>query len=432
MTTDRKGITRRAALAGIGGLAMATQLGDLPGLEKRGLARAQQPGRPFPKGIPIKGKAGAGLKPFDAAMIQIMERHGIPGAALAIAKDGKLVLAKGYGWADVAKEVPVEPETLFGLASLSKCFTAAGILKLVEQRKLSLDDPVLDYLKHIRPARGARIDPRLRTVTLRQCLNHSGGWDRAVHGDPVNWEPQICRTYGVRPPLSPAQFIAFAMTLHLNFKPGTDAKYSNVGYIMLGEVIAKVSGQAYDGFVIDNVLKPMGIKRPGLHAFEGKYMAAEALRYLAGSFIPLPPLLFPMIGATGGWTASVVDMARFLTNLDGSRDEPVLSEKTRQLMLEPPPKPLKPRSNGTYFGLGWDSVLVKDKTFGYFKDGSYQGMRTFMKRLPNGVNWVLLYNASMEFDPQDQQIAGNCMNEARKLVEDIDKHPNMDLFKEYP
>ncbi|HKB36260.1 MAG TPA: hypothetical protein VKD72_07380, partial [Gemmataceae bacterium] len=127
----------------------------------------------------------------------------------------------------------------------------------------------------------------------------------------------------------------------------------------------------------------------------------------------------------------VVDLARFLTNLDGSRGEPVLSEKTRQLMLEPPPRPLQPRENGTYFGLGWDSVLVKDRTFGYFKDGSYQGMRTFMKRLPTGVNWALLYNASMEFDPLDMQIAGSTVQEVRKLVESFEKYPDIDLFKEY-
>ena len=105
-------------------------------------------------------------------------------------------------------------------------------------------------------------------------------------------------------------------------------------------------------------------------------------------------------------------MARFLANLDGSRGEPLLSEKARKLMVEPPPKPLKPRENGTYFGLGWDSVTVKDKAYGYFKDGSFQGMRTYMRRLPTGVNWALLYNASMEFDPQDRQIAAGVDNAA--------------------
>jgi N-acyl-D-amino-acid deacylase len=426
--TDRKRITRRAALAGLGGLAAATQLANLPGGPT---ARAQQARQPFDK-VPINGKAGPGLEPMDPAMLKIMDRHGIPGAALAVAKDGRLVLAKGYGWANIAANKPVRPDTQFGLASLSKSLTAAAILKLVDQDKLGLDDPVFNYLKHIRPPRGARVDPRLRNVTVLQCLNHSGGWDRAVHGDPVNWEPQICRAYRVRPPLSARQFISFVQTLPLNFNPGTDAKYSNVGYVLLGEVVAKVSGRPYARFVAEQILKPMGIKRAGLHAFDGKYTAAEAIRYLAGTLIGLPAMHFPMIDAAGGWSGSVVDMARFLTNLDGSRGKPVLSEKSRQLMITPPPKPLKPRSNGTYFGLGWDSVLVKEKTFGYFKDGSYQGMRTYMKRLPNGVNWVILYNASMEFDPQDMQVAARAIGEVRKMVEGLGKHPDTDLFKDYP
>jgi hypothetical protein len=127
----------------------------------------------------------------------------------------------------------------------------------------------------------------------------------------------------------------------------------------------------------------------------------------------------------------VVDVARFLTNLDGSRGESVLGEKARKWMLEVPPAPIKPRPDGTHFGLGWDSVIGDGKTFGYFKDGSYQGMRTFMKRLPNGVSWVLLYNASMDFDPLDMQIAAGTVHEVRRLVEKHDKYPDLDLFAEF-
>src|SRR5690348_10047421 len=131
-----KKITRRAALAGIGGMAAASQLSSLPGGAQVGLAQANQVMRPFEEKIPIKGKAGPGLKPFDQAMLRIMDRHGVPGAALAIAKNGKLVLAKGYGWSNVTTGEPVQPDTLFGLASLSKGFTTVAILKLVEQGKL--------------------------------------------------------------------------------------------------------------------------------------------------------------------------------------------------------------------------------------------------------------------------------------------------------
>jgi N-acyl-D-amino-acid deacylase len=424
MATPRRGLTRRAALAGlagIGGLAATT-----------GAAAQDQPSGPpgFEK-VPVKGKAGPGLEPVDEAMLDIMDRHGIPGAAFAIARDGRLLLAKGYGWANVATGAPATPETLFGLASLSKALTAVATLKLVEQGKLGLDDTVFGILNDLQAPAGARVDPRLADVTVRQCLNHSGGWDRAVKGDPVNWEPQICRAYRVRAPLSARQFLEFMLGRPLDFKPGTEQKYSNVGFVILGQVIAKVSGQPYERYVTDNVLKPMGIKQAGLHGFDGKYIVGEAVRCLAGTLIALPAMLLPMISAAGGWAASVVDMARFMTNLDGSRGEPVLSEKTRQLMVAPPPDPLKPRENGTWFGLGWDSVIVKDKAFGYYKEGCYQGMRTFMKRLPSGVNWALLYNASMEFDPQDTRIAANAVQEVHQVVEGNDKYPDIDLFKEF-
>jgi N-acyl-D-amino-acid deacylase len=435
MTPHHKKVTRRAALtriAGIGGLAAAAQAGVVPGVNTLGIAQAQQRFRPPDEEVPIKGKAGPGLEPFDKAMLAIMDRHGVPGAALAVAKNGKLLLAKGYGWANVATGDGVEPDTLFGLASLSKSFTATAILLLIDQGKLEIDAPVFELIKHIKPPRGAKVDPRFLDITVRQCLNHSGGWDRNVTGDPINWEPQICRALKLRPPVSSQDFLSFAFAVPLNFPPGTNAVYSNVGYVILGEIIAKISGQSYERFIVENVLKPMGIKRAALHPAEGRYLKGEALRHLAGSLIPLPPMQMPMLDATGGWTCTAVDVARFLANLDGSRGEALLSEKARKLMIEAPPKPLKPRENGTYFGLGWDEVAVNDKGYTYFKDGSIQGMRTFMKRLPSGVNWALLYNASMEFDRLDAQVVGSTIQEVHELVEKFEKYPDIDLFKEYP
>ena len=406
------------------GLAMAA--GALP--EE---AAAAQPAMRDPlAAIPITGQAGPGLDGFDAAMRSIIDRHGLSGASLAIAKDGRLVLAKGYGWSNIAAAETVQPDTLFGLASLSKTFTATAILKLVEQSKLRLDDRVFDIVKIQAPA-GTRVDQRLRAITVRQCLNHSGGWDRAVRGDPIGWEPQICRALRLRPPLSPRQFLTFAVTMPLDFAPGTQQKYSNVGYILLGEVITTLAGRTYQSFVSEQILRPMDITRAALHRLDGKYLAGEAVRHLTGSLIPLPPMLLPMVDATGGWSASAVDMVRFLTNMDGSRGTPVLEAKTRQLMVELPPAPLMPAPNGVFTGLGWDSVQVQGKSFTVFKDGSYQGMRTFMKRLPTGVCWCLMYNASMDFDSLDSQIASTAVHDVRRLVEGMEKYPKIDLFKEF-
>ena len=88
-------------------------------------------------------------------------------------------------------------------------------------------------------------------------------------------------------------------------------------------------------------------------------------------------------------------------------------------------------ANGAYPGIGWDSVAIRDNAYTVYKDGTYQGMRTFMKRTPNGVSWCLLYNASMNFDAVDMQIAGTTVHEVRRLVEGIEKYPDVDFFKEY-
>src|SRR5262249_7099195 len=128
---SKRKFTRRAALAGMG-LALGAHAVD----RRSGRAGAAQPAQPTRDplaAIPVNGQAGPGLEPFDAAMRTVIDRHGLPGAALAIAKDGRLVFAKGYGWANLAASEAIQPTTLFGLASLSKPITAAAILKLVEQ-----------------------------------------------------------------------------------------------------------------------------------------------------------------------------------------------------------------------------------------------------------------------------------------------------------
>jgi N-acyl-D-amino-acid deacylase len=433
MMNERTILTRRGALASLGagiGVAVAA-----PGAAAPHAQAAQPPTRStdhLKDKVPVRGKAGQGLDELDELILGVMERHGVPGAAAALARNGKLLLAKGYGWSDVTTGAPTQPDTLFGLASLSKPFTAAAALRLVEQGKLSLDDRVFDLLKNIKPLPGVKVDPRLRTITVRQCLNHTGGWDRDVTGDPIMWSPQVCRTLRVVPPVKAAQLVSCVMTMPLNFDPGARVAYSNFGYIVLGEVIAAVSGQPYERFVRDSVLGPAGAKGAQLDNPNGKYPPNTALRHIAGTLNVLPPLELPMIDASGGWYGSALDMIRFMTALDGSRGKPLLEEKTRRLMIEPPPRPAQPFPDGTHVGLGWDQVQIKERSFGYQKGGSNPGERAFMKRRFDGINWVLLFNASMEFDPQDVDHLGGALKEILQQIDRLDKYPEVDLFKDFP
>lgn len=395
-------------------------------------AATQPPGAKGPNELPISGKAGPGLESLDEAVINIMERHGIPGASLAIAKDGKLVFAKGFGWAHIAIGLPVTPETLFALASISKPITALAILKLIEEGKLKLDEPAFAYIANIRPPRGSRVDPRLGKITIRQLLNHSGGWDRNKSGDPINWAPQISRRLGVPMPPSTDQFLSFLLGVPLDFTPGTREVYANAGYVVLGRIVEKVTGQTYETYVRKNVLEPMGIRTARTHKGEKIYYEGESGRYLPGTSNLLPPLQMPMLEPAGGWSASTVDLVKLSTALDGSRGKMFLKEETFESMMAPPPPPLKVRANGTYPGLGFYLVKASDEGLTYSMNGSWHGARAFMKRTPKKINWALAFNASMDPDAIDVNLVKDAVHKVRETVEAIRDYPNVDFFKEFP
>jgi N-acyl-D-amino-acid deacylase len=385
-----------------------------------------------PGGLPMTGKAFVALAPLDVVVEQIMLRHGIPGASVAVTREGKLVCARGYGWANYESNEPATPTTLFGLASVSKCFTALAILKLVEEGKLRLDQKAFALVGPLKPPPGARVDSRIQQITVRQLLNHSGGWDRDKSGDPINWSFQVSRRLGVSMPINEDQLIRFMLGVRLDFSPGTRQVYSNFGYVTLGQIVARVSGQSYERYVRARVLEPMGIKAMRMHDTEGRYFQGEARRYNAGQFRAMPPYNAPWTDASGGWAASAVDLARMLTALDGSRTgKPFLRADLMKEMLAPPTAPLKPRPDGTWFGLGWDLVAKGPRDTGYQKGGSWPGVRSTVKHRVDGINSVLLYNAIAQIDHLDLRLAKEALREIQEAVEATKVWPKVDLFDDY-
>ncbi len=166
----------RAATSGIViGLLATVALATAAGAQAPGaVGKAQRKGAARKAG----GAEGGGLRRFDAIMMRILENSGTAGGSLAIAKDGRLVLARGYGLADVAAGRPVTTDTLFSLGSVSKTITAAALLVLAERGKVRLDDRLVDVLADIGPLPGHQVaDPRFRRITVRHLLHHAGGWD---------------------------------------------------------------------------------------------------------------------------------------------------------------------------------------------------------------------------------------------------------------
>jgi D-alanyl-D-alanine carboxypeptidase len=169
---------------------------------------------------------------------------GGPGAAVLVARDGRVLMRKAYGMADVELGVPLRPEHVFRLGSITKQFTAVGVLMLVDEGKLSLDDEITKFFPDY-PTQGRRI-------TVEHLLTHTSGI-RSFTGVPA-WAP-LKRT-----DLTPAQLIAVFRDQPMDFAPGTDWRYNNSGYFLLGAIIEKVSGQSYADFVRTRIFEPLGMR----------------------------------------------------------------------------------------------------------------------------------------------------------------------------
>ena len=376
------------------------------------------------------GMAGPGLERFDAVITGLMREFEIPGAGFALVRNGRLVMARGYGWADVEAGRPAEPTTPFLLASVSKSITAVTILKLVEDGRLRLDDKVFTILSDIPPPPGGVADPRTADITVRQLLYHAGGWNRRTSGDPATFGPRVARRLHVRQPITPRDLVRYMLGQPLDFTPGTEAVYSNYGYMLLGLVVERASGQRYAEFVRTATLTPMGIDGMVQGAGRAHYVPDEARRYNPeGRLVPrggLPPVDF----ASGSWIASAVDMARFMAVIGGSKPPRFLSTATTQEMLAAPPPPIPLRPLGRHFGMGWD--VVQDMPAGvlYHKDGGVAGTMTWVEHDPKGIDWVLLFNAS-KGKPEGPELHQEYQQEIRAAIAATTTWPDLDLFDRY-
>ena len=170
-----------------------------------------------------------------------MKAQQIPGVSLAVVKDGNPVLVKGYGLANVEHNVAVKPETIFQTGSVGKQFTAMAVMMLVEEGKISLDDPIETYLKDC--------PETWKQITVRHLLSHTSGIP--------DYETQ--HLVDLHKEYSEDDLEKFAKTLPLDFAPGDKWKYSNTGYVLLGIIIHKASGQFYGDFLHNRIFVPLGM-----------------------------------------------------------------------------------------------------------------------------------------------------------------------------
>jgi N-acyl-D-amino-acid deacylase len=392
-------MNRRGFLRTTGALA----LGALP------RARAAQ-------GSPRVSAADA----FDRAMHDYMTPRGIPGGSLAVSRQGRLVYARGYGWADRDSRSPVRPDSLFRIASVSKPFTAVAVLKLVDEGRLRLEDRVFDLLPSDAPLPGAgNADPRLSRITLRQLLQHTGGWDREAAYDPMFHSAEICRRLGTPGPAGPREIIRYMRSEPLQFDPGSRHAYSNFGYCLLGRVIERVTGRPYEAHVRERVLEPLGIRSMRVGRTQPALRASREVRYYtphgetgpsvfpgAGAEVPLPYGAFHLeaMDAHGGWIASATDLVRFAASLDFPGRRRFLTEESLRTMAAPPPAPVFRDAEGAlgdyWYGCGWMVRKPRGQSApNFWHNGRLPGTWSILVRRWDGMAWAALFNLVSEGAP---------------------------------
>ena len=367
---------------------------------------------PTQQEVPISGTAVPGMKSYDQVIPDFMRKYSIPGGAVAVMRDGRLIYARGFGYADVESKTPVQPDALFRIASVSKTITAAAIMKLVEEGKLTLDDRVAPFIANLTPAPGATVDPRWEQITIRHLLNHTGGWDRTKPNggfDPIDRPAIAAAAVGAPAPASAETLIRYMKGMPLDFDPGEKFAYSNFGYIILGRVIERVSGMPYEEYARTRVLKPVGANRTQQGKSRLRDALPEEVKYYwpgePGTPGPIVPSVFPGEGlvpinyggyhheagdASGAWVSSTIDLLRLVGGIDGRANRPdILSA---ELIAEMTSKGATACNNGAcYYGAGW-FVRPTQGDANWWHGGTLPGTTAMLVRTYNNFSWVGLVN----------------------------------------
>jgi CubicO group peptidase (beta-lactamase class C family) len=270
---------------------------------------------------------------IDPVAAQVLADRGVPSASIAVIEHGKLVYTHAYGLAHLDPAVPATPDMRYSIGSISKQFTAAAILLLQQQGKLSLNDPVGKYVPGL--TRGDE-------VTIRQILSHTSGYQ--------DYWPEDYLMIPMMQPESAQQILDTWAKKPLDFEPGTQWQYSNTNYVIAGLIVEKVSGQRLMDFLDEHIFHPLGM-RSVWNSDEAKLTSTDATAYIRAALGPLRPA--PKEGR--GWMFAAGELAMTPHDLalwDLSLiNQSILSPESYKTMFTE----IKTKDGkGTHYGLGVD------------------------------------------------------------------------------
>jgi CubicO group peptidase (beta-lactamase class C family) len=273
----------------------------------------------------------ARLHPLADTIRAVLDTHGLPSVAVAVAQHGRVLCETAFGWADLEARIPATARTMYSLASISKPITATAVLQLVERGMIELDAPANRYLG---AARLRAFDGDADGATIRRLLTHTAGL-------PLHY--QFFYAGGPSPPTMDEAISRWGV---LVYPPGERYFYANFGFGILDEIITRVSGVSYGEYLARQVFGPLGLAEMAVG--DGADLAGRAAVRYDNAGAPLPPYTFDHLGASAVWS-SAHDLVRFGMFHLGGGAQPVLSPATIALMQEAH----APVADGDARGLGW-------------------------------------------------------------------------------
>ena len=371
------------------------------------------------------------LEGLDKKVRYYMRKWQFKGASLAITRNDSLVYAKGYGWADEENGVQMEPGHILRMASVSKLLTAVGIMVLQDQGMLSIKDTVFGPSGILNDSLfvGTIKDRNHHKITVEHLLRHQGGF----HRDPLFSSRDVKHQLQLDHAPEKEDFYRLVLSRRLRFMPGSWQNYSNFGYLLLSEIIEKVSGMPYEKFMTEKVLIPAGCYDMHIAGSYYKDKYENEVRYYThegdGKFIEeyndsgrivercYGGNNIPLLSGAGAWCGSSIEIARLVASIDGDPGVPdILSEEAIGQMTEY-------FDNDTY-SLGWNDTNP-DK--GWSRSGTLSGTCALVKRFPDGECWILITNTSTWKGPGQARYTNDLFRQCRELYSD--KLPARNLFE---
>jgi len=320
----------------------------------------------------------------------VMKERKIPGIALLVVQDNKVVLSKGYGFSNVELQVPVKPETVFQSGSMGKQFTAAAVMMLVEEGKIGLEDPLTKYFPEAPAA--------WKNVTVRQLLSHTGGFTDY----PEKFDFRRDRTEN--------EILKAIQAVPLAYPPGTKWAYSNLGYATLGILIHRASGKFYGDFLQERVFGPLGMTTTRIISEEDIIPNRAAGYRLVKGQLKNQEWVSPTLNTTadGSLYFSILDLEKW----DAALTQGKLLKKSSfdQMWTIAKLKDGKPNSGN--YGFGWFLENIHGHPI-IEHEGAWQGFNTSINRYVKDKLTVVVLTNLAACDPGDiaHHVAGLYVSE---------------------